>query len=302
MKKIVTVIFLLIGMQPLYAYPITPRPLRKLIIESQYIVYARVIDVDAVTDQNPLTDHKAILVVEQLYQGDKLNDTLDVYFNSAMTCPMPAVYEKGTMVLAFLDRVKDKNQYQTHALSYGSKKMTWDAISAYKERIIEMQQINNLTDVVEKNTKTIDWLVRCATNPDTRWEGVYELSPESGFLWHYDRGKDTLVSIQKLSDEQQAALRKSALEIKSFSYADMELIDLVEERNDTELLHFLTDHLKKTDVTLLSNELKVMQKITWMTKRADLENVMAKLNALYYAYKRDDEKIAAFSKAFVDLL
>ena len=302
MKKIVTVIFLLTGIQALYAYPITPRPLRKLITESQYIIYARVIDVYAVTNQNSFTDHKAILAVEELYQGDKLNDTIDVYFSRAMTCPMPAVYEKGTRVLAFLDRGKGKNAYQTHALSYGSKELTLEALTAYKLRIKEMQQIHTINDSAEKNKKIIDWLVCCAIDSDTRWEGVYELSPGTGFLSYYDRGKDTLISIHALSGAQHAALRKAAFEIKSFSYADMDLIDLVEKKNDTELLQFLIDHLKKADDQFLGNEREVMQKITWMTKRCDLENVMTKINAIYYSDKNYDEKINTFSKEFVDLL
>ncbi|ABG59188.1 hypothetical protein [Cytophaga hutchinsonii] len=60
--------------------------------------------------------------------------------------------------------------------------------------------------------------------------------------------------------------------------------------------------MKKADGQFLGNEREVMQKITWMTKRCDLENVMTKINAIYYSDKNYDEKINTFSKEFVDLL
>ncbi|MGN6647534.1 MAG: hypothetical protein ACTHJT_13515 [Cytophaga sp.] len=194
MKKIYSFIFLMLTGYVLCAYPISPRPLRKLVAESQYIVYADVVDVNAVSDTDIWSDHKASLVIREIYQGEFIQDTIEVHFRPTMICPAPARYKTGTSVLAFLYKVDSLNFYETQALSYGAKEMTThEELMAYEARIREMQQINTIKDSIDRNTKTKDWLVTCAIDPYTRWEGVYELSPQSDFMSNYDYNKDKSV-------------------------------------------------------------------------------------------------------------
>lgn len=304
MKKLVSIIFLLIIGHALYAYPITPRPLRKLIQESPYIVYATVIDVFPVSPENKWSDAKAILVIHEIYQGHLLKDTIDVHFEPNMVCPEPAHYEKGTTVLAFLYQVKKENFYKTYALSYGSKEMTPEAIAVYKTRIKEMQEINAIKNVSEKNMQTMDWLIRCATNPYTRWEGVYELEPESGFMSYYDRGKDTLVSINHLSESQLKGLRQSLFAIDTLDSDAMQLAYLVEKKNDSELLNFLIDKLKKNKLKGWGIKEDVMNKIAQLSNRADLKQVCSKIDQikLNSTYRQYEEIFPVLSKEFIDLL
>jgi len=94
--------FLLIGvLQNIFAYPITPRPLRKLVIESEYIVYVDVIKIETCEKVKGWGELKtAVLSVTEVLQGEINNKTIEVLFTPGLSCPAPANYEKGTSVLA----------------------------------------------------------------------------------------------------------------------------------------------------------------------------------------------------------
>ena len=303
MKKIAVIVFLLLSTYTLYAYPISPCPLRCLIEKSQYIVYASVIDVVAVSDEK-WNGTKAILLIGEIYQGTVPKDTIEVYFSRQMECPEPAHYEKGTTVLAFLYKEKRNVFYETQALSYGSKKMTPQGLVVYKARILEMQEINKIKNAQAKKEQTIDWLIRCATNPSTRWEGVYELEPESGFIGYYDRGKDTLVSINHLSESQLTTLRQSLFSIDTIDHDVLDLADIVEKKSDTELLNFLATKLKETKLKGWRIREYTMQRIAKLSGRTDLKKIYLKVHDLDYNYPHDqyDEIFSKLYKEFVELL
>jgi hypothetical protein len=97
---------------------------------------------------------------------------------------LPAQYEKNTQILVFLD--KDDNKYSTHALTYGLKTLEQSEYEIYKSRILEIQKILKITDKKERRIKTVDWLIDCASNPVTKWEGLQDLAPQSDFISYYD--------------------------------------------------------------------------------------------------------------------
>jgi len=107
MKFKFIIIILVFGfVENIAAYPITPRPLRKLVAESQYIVYADVIKIETIKAEGNWNDAKAILNIKEVLQGKIKTNTIEVFFSPGIICPSPANYENGTTVLAFLDKQK----------------------------------------------------------------------------------------------------------------------------------------------------------------------------------------------------
>lgn len=297
----ILIIILLTGIgQNVLAYPISPRPLRKLVIESEFIVYADVIGIKSSETDNHWNNTKAILVIKEILQGKIKRDTIDVFFTLGMICPAPARYEKGTTVLAFLD--KNKKGYSTHALSYGSKIIDQNDYKIYKSRIIEIQNILKLKNEVEKTEKTINWLITCAVDSTTRWEGIYELSPQSDFMSYYDQDKETFIRKYELNDTQKSRLRKAFFAIGELTYADMGLIDLIVKKNDTELIDFLIDKLKKSDIEKMWYKDFLMSRIAEFTNRDDLRKIVQKIESLDYMDKNRNDKANKLAKEFIEKL
>lgn len=167
-------------------YPIPARPLRMLIMESQVIIEGEVIGEHILMEKDKKGReyegaHIAVIRVKNLLQGKLDTDTVQVFFEPNMICPAPASYSVNTAVITFLDKRPDGQGYYTHALSYGVKQLPREGLDIYKKRIREMQAIMQLKDTVQQRNKIMDWLVACAENKFTRWEGIYELSGGSSF-------------------------------------------------------------------------------------------------------------------------
>lgn len=311
MKLKIVIITLLLGFgSTLFAYPITPRPLRKLILESELIVYADVIGFGKSLYDDPWADATAVLVVKDLLQGEPSGDTITVGFSPGMICPAPAYYEKNTSVLAFLDKNKRRSKdnksakkadYSTHALSYGSKTLTESEYRVYRSRILEMHKILTLKDKALIERKTINWLVACACKPETRWEGVYELSPSSDFMFYYDEGQEAYLKDIQLNEMQNTRMREAVFAIDTMNYHDLGLVDLVVKDEDPEMLEFLTKQFKllKEDIWMTKY---LMRRIAPLANREDLNAIVEKLNALTYGDKDKKEKEKLLVQEFIEAL
>ncbi|HUR97189.1 MAG TPA: hypothetical protein VMZ26_03870 [Pyrinomonadaceae bacterium] len=79
----------------------------------------------------------------------------------------------GDSVLLFLSKDEDSGELVLSDYDDGLKKMTADELAAYSVRIRELNEIFS----AEKPSYSdiVSWLVRCAEDPATRWEGTYEL-------------------------------------------------------------------------------------------------------------------------------
>lgn len=229
-----------------FSYPISPRPLRKLIIESQYIVWGKVIKTGT---ENPGkesyswdTNYALIDITEQL-QGTLKRDTIKVYFSQGMICPAPGVFYDDEMVLAFLDGRNKKAGYEVHALSYGVKHDLSDIdYLHYKQRIAEMQELIRKKAASDCSPAIIDWLMKCAASPATRWDGLYEITPESDFMSFYEQGQ-LVCKDSYITTTQRKQLFDILLAVDTMDYNDMALIDLTAGINDSLRLGFLKQQL-----------------------------------------------------------
>mgnify|MGYP006139826187 FL=1 len=137
-KSTIILIFLIVSNNIIaFNYPITPRPLRKLVSESEIIIIGNVFKIEDKKYQGKkkknvvYNDYKiAKIKVHEILQGKILNDTIEVIFDPNTTCPSPAIYYENSMTISFLNF--KNGQYSTHALNYGSKTLDSLRISNYK--------------------------------------------------------------------------------------------------------------------------------------------------------------------------
>ncbi len=297
MKKLLLLLVSAIVSASVFAYPITPRPLRKLIIESEYIVWGKVIKVDVLKpDKKKERDYwdreYALVAITETLQGKLNTDTLRVFFTSGMICPAPGVLYEGEDALVFLDKKEKSNDYFIHALSYGVKHgLGPQEYATCKDRITEMQAILRTQDSKDCNETVVNWLVKCAEQPATRWDGLYELSPGSDFMSYYDRGESISRNII-ISTANRKKLYDVLMLVDTLSYSDIGLADISMGINDSALLSFM-----KAKLLLFENDeyywiaASVMERIVTLTGNEELEKLVEKLRGIY-GYTEKDKKDA----------
>ncbi len=270
-----------------FAYPISPRPLRKLIIESEYIVVAHVSDI--YEKKSKKKDYWegfiAELKVRDVLQG-RLRDTiLYITYTPYMICPAPAHFEKGTEVLVFLNKQKD--QFYVNALSYGVKTLSEDEILIYTSRIKEMQEILKIEDKDEQFIQSADWMVKCVENLVTRYEGIYELSPGSNFMSFYDRGEQQPFQFA-LNADQMLRLKNALFASPSLGYEELGMIDLIYASDPERIYSFMYDNLSaiKEDRYWMAGE--VMKRMMYYKTSPQLEKLASEFESKMYSLK--DEK------------
>lgn len=281
------------------AYPITPRPLRKLVIESDAAIVGKVI---SIVDKKYEGKKKkniyypsykiAKIVVLEVLQGKVKNDTIEIVFEPNMTCPAPAMYYEKTSVIAFLDSNKNGG-YSTHALSYGSKTLDSIGISIYKKRITEIQKILKIQDSVAQKTETIEWLVNCAENKSTSWEGVFELSNIKEFSNEPDNKFAGL-----LNEDQKARLKKAYMSSIQSSYYDFNLSDLIYNDNKSEIDSILLEALKKLPEKDFYYASDYISRLKHINKSDEMEKLLKK----YYAVQFENEKVQERNKIIIEFI
>lgn len=282
-------------------YPISPRPLRMLVAESQYIITGRVtevIELERKEKKRTYRDYYAVILVRDVLQGKISDKEVRVAFEPGMICPAPARYETGTTVVAFLD--KHESEYVTHALSYGAKIVSETSLEVYKLRIAEVQQINAMQDGLDKFMATVEWLVKCAEHPDTRWEGTYELSPESDFMSYYSRTEHLPFS-SMLSPEQRSRLKAALFAEKNPGYADFGLVDLIYVGNEKQVHRYLLNGLKNISGNNYYFANVFMDRLRLMTNDPKLEDLIKQYDDVCWDRGKDEQKKKIISE-FIALL
>jgi hypothetical protein len=157
------------------AFPIDPQTLRMLTNNSELIVSASVEKITLIKREDGFNTGIARLNILSILKGAEESQSVDVYYEPDMVCPAPPYYEEGATVLAFLTRSQDSPGYFTVGLSYGAKSLNNRGIEVYSARIRELIEIEEQTDPNARRGRLVEWLVRCAEEPATRWEGAYDL-------------------------------------------------------------------------------------------------------------------------------
>lgn len=277
----------------LLAYPIDPEPLRMLVENSGYIVsgYVKKIEQEKVTkDHETWFNTFAVIEIREVLQGKISKKTIRVSYTPELVCPAPPDYIANTTVLTFLD--KFKGEYVTHALSYGAKTLLPDEIEIYKQRIAEMQAIRKMPEGHEKDEQMVECLVKCAENSVTRWEGTFDLSPESDFMAYYKTSK-SIPFASLLSSGQKTRLKTAILGATDNAYENLGLIDLVYDENVAEMDQYLFKHLKSVEDNELFIAQQYMKRLNHAPASPRAQEIIDRFGELYFdIFAKEEEKTA----------
>jgi len=185
------------------AYPISPATLWQLVEEAHLIVVAHVDDV---------SENVARLRVLETWKGASAA-VVEVEF-MVFICPAPARYERGEVVLAFLERGPrgrvQAGRYSTLHMSYGTLYPRATDRAVFRARVAEA--LDAQSDPQRAARRKRAWLIRCGERRATRWQGLYELAAAADEL-HVDydsssRRKETW----SLTEAEQETLRRGFVE------------------------------------------------------------------------------------------
>ncbi|MCA1633964.1 MAG: hypothetical protein LC802_09665 [Acidobacteria bacterium] len=159
------------------ACPISmPVPLRMLYRASERIVVARV--GNSAPEKSGDSDdsyRRTTFHVSESLKGDPSENTFQVvHWTSSDVPDYEGNFKKGDTLLLFLNRIENDHAYRVDDIGYGVKKLSDDDLKIYLRRIEELAAIMQKEKPDE--AETVEWLVRCAEEPATRWEGAYELN------------------------------------------------------------------------------------------------------------------------------
>jgi hypothetical protein len=290
MKTFVVCLALIVSAFQLQAYPISPRPLRQLVLESEFIIigYVTGIKKNRSNDNTFDNDAFAVLKVNQILKGEVPDEVIEIAFSPNMICPAPPHYVAGTTVIVFL--TKHKKVFHTTALSYGMRIVGWQDIEVYKNRIAEIQAIQKMEEGLDKFMQTVEWLVKCAENKSTRWDGSYELSPESDFMSYYSRTQFEPFS-SMLSQEQKSRLKKALLEDNDEIHIDFGLVDIVYVGNEKEIHSLLLNALKKLTENQLYFADNYMDRLLLLTNDPELIKLRDAFQEIQFERNKGNEQV-----------
>lgn len=261
MKHLLLLLFLQCITKTVFAWPIEPQTLRKLIESSAYIVIAKV------DNQEPKRGNiiyseggegLANLYIKETLKGDLHANHIQVFYEAGMVCPAPPIYLNQSTVLAFLYKNETGSTFSTQGLSYGSKVMLSEAaLSAYRTRIIEYLEILKVANPHQRNAATVEWLVKCSENKFTRWEGAYELSRKGNFMSHYDRSTDPQF-YKHLSKSQLQRLDAAFFATDTIGYSELCLAKLISKQSYKRLKSHLLYNLAFADYYLAEDIMRMI--------------------------------------------
>jgi hypothetical protein len=172
----------------------------------------------------------------------------------------------GNSVLLFLRKKAGGEGYELTDRADGIKKMSDEDLAVYAKRIGELNYIFDTPNVDQ--TEVVQWLIRCAAEPATRWEGAFELLQASERLaWQQKQGPNCVgVLCQNDNDLRNAGnqadpadlarlltdnQRSQLLDVlfsnggdKVSVRGDQELLQLAQQWGDKRLACYLIDKLR----------------------------------------------------------
>lgn len=194
------------------ACPEPPTPLRPLYVASQSVVVARA-DKSVVLQTekiDPEDDYERTLLRTTFYisktlkSKDEAEQVVHVYsWLWGEDHTVPENYAEGKRLLLFLAPREEGDGYELVDNSYGAKDLSDDDLKVYVERLEELGKI--MSAPKPDKAEIVEWLVRCAEEPATRWEGAYELLISQDFLT-----RETDTSQQETVEEEAAVVESQS--------------------------------------------------------------------------------------------
>ncbi|HEX6623636.1 MAG TPA: hypothetical protein VF064_07980 [Pyrinomonadaceae bacterium] len=166
---------------------IPPQTLRTLYKHSDRIVVARVGHTELVERDEDSSQVRTALHVARNVKGKDEGPVVFVHHSTWVEegVEKPGTYKQGEQLLVFLERGDEEEGravYTVDDATYGVKMLSDDDLKVYLARIDELAGIEGRKPA--DKAALVEWLVRCAEEPATRWEGAYELMVSTQALEH----------------------------------------------------------------------------------------------------------------------
>lgn len=225
---------------------------------------------------------------------------------------------EGDTVMLFLNKdPENPDKLVTAHYRDAIKKLSADSVGSYEKRVRELNAI--FTAKKASDTKVVDWLVRLAEDPATRWEGTFELSQAfMNYEWiTVETERRIKTGEEPMSEEELAYYANSAYaslltpghkqrlsdillsldagahegEPKpSFGKGDLELVELVKRWGDTQTASFFLDKLRSGAYTAEENS-QMMTTAAGILRDAKLQELASEY--MDAAWRGDDEPVDA---------
>jgi hypothetical protein len=155
-------------------------PLRQLYQESELAAVVTIGESVAVEffDDGEIKRVKTWLYISSVLKGEGPGQVIELY--RSVRPDAPDEFALGNQLLVFLKRRRSEDRkelldgYEGNLDGYGIKKLSKEGLEIYLRRIKELDEL--LKREQTEYAEMLAWLVRCAEDPATRWEGASELA------------------------------------------------------------------------------------------------------------------------------
>lgn len=212
-----------------------PQPLRQLYMQSERVVIARVGKSEIVKVENNGDDREVETDDEdggngptQLRTALHVSSTLKgehqpvVYVNHYMYVDYKDPLSSAPTdedLLVFLEKVEDIDDFSVD-MNYGIKKLSKADLNVYVSRIEELASM--MKSGYPGDAAIVEWLVRCAEEPATQWEGTYELAVSQQLLEESARENSTSDTAEVEISEGQS----DEMDVESVSVKDINEVQI----------------------------------------------------------------------------
>lgn len=201
------------SIQTTKACPPPPSALRELIMNSDRIVVATVSGSTVVKVERENESGKSVMLrialnVSDTLKGSSVEPLVHVHRYAFISYTdgqetvrvLQGEFEVGKKLLLFLRKSNENGQegYFLTDYSQGMKDLSDDELDVYVKRINEFVEI--MKDKQPDKNKIVEWLVRCAEEPATRWEGAYDLSRNFSIM-RYEEAEKAQKKDEKSNEE-----------------------------------------------------------------------------------------------------
>lgn len=195
------------------AIGVLSQPLRTLYMQSDRVVVARVGKSVPVQKDGSSSLTRTSLAVSQTIKGDGHKPVVDLVQWDYR--PRESGMKEGDIVLAFLQRKEDgRDVYEPISGSSSVKKLSDSDLSTYVRRLVELKDLMGSSTPDPK--AITEWLVQCAEDPVTKWEGTFELELSA---WQEERQRTEKDELNSSSNQGSpaAVTENSPADIKPIS-------------------------------------------------------------------------------------
>ncbi len=226
------------------------QPLRTLYDESDLVVVATPGNSVKVETERETVRMKTALNVSLTLKGEAKKSVVYVYHWVYGEEDKTFVGDKNLLV--FLKRSKQEKArndgYEVDDISFGVKRLSDADLKIYTQRIAELAKIMKAEKLDE--SELVEWLVRCAEEKATRFEGISELAKSFRQLRYREEAKEE-EEVEESEDVEGE--EESAMEIEADEAAD-EPEDVEEENQEyLKITSLLTKQQKDRLMAILYN-------------------------------------------------